>query len=104
MKTKVNKRLGGLCPPTPLGFIALNPIPQVGMHARATEAAQACGIWAKLGARVASQRCPILRLGGMIIRTGPPHQQRLNTLHDPAGRMAGFETIFCTSALQLTKS
>lgn len=91
MKTKLNKCLRGLCPPNPLGFIALKPIPQEGMHARAAETAQACGIWAKRGAQVASQRSLILRLGPAMLPARHLGQQRLFSYRDPVGRMAGFE-------------
>jgi len=100
MKTKVSKCLRGLCPPNPLGFIALKPIPQEGMHARAAQAAQACGIWAKRGAQVASQRSLILRLGSAMLRATHLGHQRLIPYPDPVGRMAGFES----SDLQLVKS
>jgi hypothetical protein len=100
MKTKVNECLRGLCPPNPLGFIALRPIPQEGRHARAAEAAQACGLWAKRGAQVASQRSLILRLGPAMLPATHLGHQRLIPHLDPAGRMAGFES----SDLQLVKS
>jgi hypothetical protein len=79
MKTKISKCLRGLCPPNPLGFIALRPIPQEGMHARAAEAAQACGIWAQRGAQVASQRSLILRLGPAMLPATYPGHQRLTS-------------------------
>lgn len=100
MKTTASNPLRGLRPPNPLGFIAWEPIPQADMHARAAKAARACGIWSRHGARVASQRSPILRPDrGMIMKKYSRDQSLIQT-PKPAGRMAGFERAFVSSSLQ----